>query len=243
MLDLADLQRGQRLLDLASGRGEPALRAATRVGTEGYVLAVEAVEALSEMTREKVSAAGLTQIELRTQNAELLTDLEPASFQAATCRWGLMYMEAPVTALGHACRALELGGPFVAALWAEPERVPYYTLPRDLLRRYVEVPEPDPDGPNTFRYASVDRIREDFALAGFSIEHVEEAEVPVFEAETPREMLGWVRALGLEDLVSALPEVEQQAWETALLQELERQRPGQALQLGGVTRIIRARKS
>lgn len=242
MLDLAELQPGQRLLDLASGRGEPAIRAASRVGPEGHVLAVEAVAALSEMAREKVEATGLTQIELRTENAEQLTDVAPGSFHAATCRWGLMYMEAPVAALSNAWVALEPGASFVAALWAEPERVPYYTLPRTLLRAHCDVPEPDPDGPSTFRYASLERIHEDFLRAGFTVEHVEETEVPVFEAESPGEMLGWVRALGLDDLVNALPAAEQRAWETALLDELERQRQGAVLQLGGVTRIIRARK-
>lgn len=242
MLDLAGLRPGLRLLDLASGRGEPCLRAAERVGPEGHVLAVEAVEALSAMTRAKVTPAVRPQLELRTGRAEQLDALPEDSFDAATCRWGLMYMEDPPRALANAHLALKPDAPFVAALWAEAERVPYYTLPRRLLREHCEVPEPDPEGPNTFRYASLERIEVDFARAGLPLDHVEELEIAVFEADTPAEMLAWVRALGLEDHVASLPEAQRRSWEEALLAELEPLRRDGALQLGGVTRIVRGRK-
>ena len=41
MLDLAGLQAGMHVLDLATGRGEPALRAAARVSSQGSVLGID----------------------------------------------------------------------------------------------------------------------------------------------------------------------------------------------------------
>ena len=52
MLDLAGLQRGMHVLDLATGRGEPALRAASRVGSQGSVLGVDLSGAMLRMARE-----------------------------------------------------------------------------------------------------------------------------------------------------------------------------------------------
>ena len=135
MLDLADLQPGMRVLDLAAGRGEPALRAARRVGPQGSVLGVDLSEPLLQMAREKAGREGLANLELRVGDAQAL-EVPPSSFHCVTSRWGLMYMADPVAALARAREALRPTGVLVAALWAEPERVPYFTLPRLILARH-----------------------------------------------------------------------------------------------------------
>ena len=67
-------------------------------------------------------------------------------------------------------------------------------------------------------------------------------EVTVFEFETDAEIVDWVRALGLTQLLNDLPEHEQRAWEIDLTSEIRRRGAGPP-QLGGVTRIVRARKN
>jgi hypothetical protein len=47
MLELASLGSGMRVLDLATGRGEPAIRAAHCVGETGHVLGIDLSEGLS----------------------------------------------------------------------------------------------------------------------------------------------------------------------------------------------------
>jgi SAM-dependent methyltransferase len=241
MVDLADLRPGMRVLDLATGRGEPALRAARRVGPEGLVLGVDLSAGLLQMARERADREGLSNLDLRSADAELLEDVPQAHFHAVTVRWGLMYMASPVDALVNARRALVPTGALVAALWAEPERVPYYTLPRRLLEPYRPVPPTDPEAPGTFRYADLERVVRDFDRAGLTLDHVEELEVPVFEAETDTEVVEWVRALGLTRLLNDLSESDRRAWEAELRSELERRRTDGLVRLGGVTRIVRAR--
>src|SRR5450631_136051 len=241
MLELAGLRPGMRVLDLASGRGEPALRAAQRVGEKGFVLGVDISETMLEMAREKARREGLSNLEFRTGNAESYESIPVAHFDAATVRWGLMYMASPVAALTSARRALVAGGVLVAALWAEPERVLYYTLPRRLLERYRTVPVVDAEAPGTFRYANVERITQDFGRAGFVVERIEELEVPVMEAETSAALVAWVRALGLARLVKGLSDNEQQAWTDELVRALEQLRVGAVIRLGGTTRLVLAR--
>jgi ubiquinone/menaquinone biosynthesis C-methylase UbiE len=70
MLDLAGVREGMRVLDLASGRGEPALRAARRVGPTGHVLGVDLQDALLEVARVRAKQGGLANVELRVTDAE-----------------------------------------------------------------------------------------------------------------------------------------------------------------------------
>jgi SAM-dependent methyltransferase len=243
MLDLAGLAPGMRVLDLATGRGEPAVRAAERVGPMGHVLGIDPSDALLQMAREKAALAGLANLELRAVDAETVGSVAAAGhFDAATVRWGLMAITAPVAALAGAQRALKPDGLLVAALWAEPDRVPYYTLPRRLFERHRELPPLDPEAPGTFRYADPQRIARDFALAGFTIEHIEEMDIPVIETETGAELVAWVReALGLTRLLNDLSDDEQQRWEDELTREAEPLRVAGRIRLGGVTRIVVAR--
>ena len=241
MLDLAGLAPGVRVLDLATGRGEPALRAAQRVAPGGFVLGVERSEPVLRMAKEAAAREGLSNLELRVADAELLDDLPASHFHAATVRWGLMYMASPVAALAHVRRALVPTGVLVAAMWAEPERVPYFTLPRRLLQRYRPMPAVDPEAPGTFRYAAPERIARDLDRGGFALDHIEEMDVAVFEAETTAELVAWVRALGLTQLLNDLPDDAQRAWEGDLASALEPTRTDGVIRLGGVTRIVRAR--
>ena len=243
MLDLAGLQQGMHVLDLATGRGEPALRAASRVGSQGSVLGVDVSGPMLRMAREIADRDGLTNLDLREGNAESVDDIPRNHFHAATVRWGLMYMEAPIAALATARRALVNTGVLVAALWAEPQRASFFTMPRRLLERYRSLPAFDPELPGMFRYADLGRVVRDFNRAGFTLDHVEDMEVPVFEAETGAQVLAWVRALGsgMGQLLNDLPENEQRAWEQDFTAEVERTRTGGLIRLAGVTRLVRAR--
>ncbi len=238
MLDLAGLRPGMRVLDLATGRGEPAIRAARRVGADGRVVGVDVSADMLEMARARAAREGIGNLELRVASADALAALGEQEFQATLVRWGLMYLDAPVAALTAARHVMVPGGMLVAAFWAEPDRVPYYTLPRRVLERYRPVPPMDPEAPGTFRYADVGRIRADFGAAGFDIRHIEEMEVAVMEAATGEALLEWTRAFGLASLLDELPAVVQAAWEVEFLRVTEPLRSGGLVRLGGVTRIV-----
>ncbi len=72
MLDLAGIQPGQRILDVAAGAGEPAVSAAERVGPSGYVLATDIAEGIVELALQVARERGLKQIETRAMDGEKL---------------------------------------------------------------------------------------------------------------------------------------------------------------------------
>jgi ubiquinone/menaquinone biosynthesis C-methylase UbiE len=87
-LDPAWIRRGQRILDVAAGAGEPAVSAAERVGPGGDVLATDLSEGIVEIARQVARERGLGQVEARVMDGEKL-DLPDASFDTALCRLGL----------------------------------------------------------------------------------------------------------------------------------------------------------
>jgi ubiquinone/menaquinone biosynthesis C-methylase UbiE len=237
MLELAGLGAGMRVLDLASGRGEPLLRAAERVGPGGHVLGVDLDEAALDDARAAAASRGLANVELRAQSAE---DVEVTGMDAVTARWGIMYMASPERVLAAVRRALVPGGTFVAAYWAEPERVEWATLPRRVTARYADLPAMDPGRPGAFRYASVARIEEDYTAADLAITHVEEARVAVVEGARGADIADWVRGV-LVRLVAGVAPADVPAWEADLAREAEAHRDGEVIRVGGVTRIVVAR--
>lgn len=241
MLDLAGLRPGMRVLDLGTGRGEPAVRAAHRVGPTGSVLGVDHSEALLQMAVERAALEGVSNLALRAANVESLEGVPTAQFHATLARWCLMDLDAPVAALSAARRAMVPNAVLVAAVWAEPERAPYFTLPRRLLGKHRAMPPIDLEAPGTFRYADAGQLHRDLAAAGFTVEHVEEQKVDVMEAKTGAELVAWTRAFGLTRLLNDLPEEAQEAWEAELVRETETQRKNGYARLGGVTRIVVAR--
>jgi ubiquinone/menaquinone biosynthesis C-methylase UbiE len=243
MLDLAGLGPGMRVLDLATGRGEPAIPAARRVGPSGSVLGIDISASMLAIAGQRAHEAGVTNLDLRAMNAASLEGIPSAHFHSALVRWGLMYMDSPVAALAGARRAMVPEGVVVAAVLAEPERCSYFSLPRRVLAKYRPLPPIDPASPGPFRYADVERLRQDLELAGLNIEHVEELVLSVMEADTASEVIAWVRAFGLTRLLNDLPESAQRSWEEEFAKEADALRQDGFIRLGCATRIIVASKA
>lgn len=164
LVDLARIVPGMRVLDVATGIGEPALTAARRVGARGTVLATDLSPRMIELGAERARELGLANVTFAEADAERLAlDLpgfEPASFDAALSRWGLMLMPGPDAALAGIRAALRPDARLACAVWAVPERAPFLVLGREEAARALGVPPAHPDVPGPFRLA------EDGALTG-----------------------------------------------------------------------------
>ncbi len=167
LIALAQIEPGQRVLDIATGIGEPAVTAARRVGPGGQVVAIDQSPQMLAIARERVAALGLQNVEFRELDAERL-DLLEGSFDAALCRWGLMLLPQLVPALDGVRQRLLPGGRFAASVWPAPARVPVLSLPRDVFIQYIEVPSPPPGMPGPFSLSDIDALEQAFTQAGFS---------------------------------------------------------------------------
>ncbi len=127
MLDLSGIISGSRLLDIASGTGEPAITAAQIVGEFGKVIGADLVDEMLVVAREKITSMNLNNIEFHCIDAESL-DYPSASFDAVTIRWGLMFMPQPQDCLAAAHKALKQNGRISLACWAAPEKNPFISV-------------------------------------------------------------------------------------------------------------------
>lgn len=164
LVEMAGVGPGNAVLDIATGAGEPALTAARRVGPAGRVVATDLSSAMMRLAAERAAADGLDNIEFREACAETLS-LPGATFDAALCRWGLMFMPKPVAALERAHAHLGPGGRLAVSAWGAPEEVPMISMGRTIFSSLLP-PPPDPDiGP--FRFAEAGTLEGLLAATGF----------------------------------------------------------------------------
>src|SRR6478735_7383629 len=128
LVELAGVQSGSRVLDIAAGYGEPALTAARKAGTEGRVMATDISAEMLAFGRERAAAAGLGNVEFMESDASSL-DFPPESFDAAVSRWGIIFEPDAEAAAGRIRGFLKPGTRIAISSWGEPEHVPFLSIP------------------------------------------------------------------------------------------------------------------
>jgi ubiquinone/menaquinone biosynthesis C-methylase UbiE len=166
MLDMAGIDAGARVLDLASGAGSQTLRAAKRVGEHGQVVASDIAETMLHHVRANASAAGLINVSTLAGAAEDL-DLAAESFDAVICRLGLMLFAAPAQALASARRALKLGGKFASVVFTTPAANPFMAKPMQVLLRHAGKIPPAPGQPGIFAFGDPGTMERLLSESGF----------------------------------------------------------------------------
>jgi ubiquinone/menaquinone biosynthesis C-methylase UbiE len=166
MLDLANIQVGDRVLELAAGMGDLAIMSAWRVGDNGYVLATDISANMLDLAAETFREAGLTNVETRVMDAENL-DVAPDSFNVALCRSALMLFPNVAKALAGVHRALKPAGRFAVTVWSTAEKNPFHGLPLAIVSRLAKVPLPEPGHPGLFALSGQGVLEECYTRAGF----------------------------------------------------------------------------
>lgn len=153
LLRAAALRSGMRVLDLACGSGHPALDIARIVGPAGSVMATDLVPEMVEVTARRAREQGLSQLETRLMDAEAI-DFPDKSFDAVTCRFGIMFCPRPDRALAEVYRVLKPGGRMAMSVWSEPRHNPAQTVGNEVLTRFGR-PQPavDFDAPGVYQLA------------------------------------------------------------------------------------------
>jgi len=73
MLEMAQVNEGYRILDIAAGAGEQSITAAKKVGPSGYVLATDLSPKILEFALELADENGINNIEVKEMDGENLT--------------------------------------------------------------------------------------------------------------------------------------------------------------------------
>src|SRR5882762_2432904 len=121
IIEAAHLRPGMRVLDLASGVGDPALSIAREVAPSGRVTATDLGPGMISLAEELARKKGLTNIEFREASAESLP-FPNESYDVLTCRFGIMFFPDLPKALRECLRVLKPGGRAVFVAWGKKEQ-------------------------------------------------------------------------------------------------------------------------
>ena len=173
LVELAEIKPGFNVLDIATGIGEPALTAAKQVGKNGHILAIDISPQMLSFAKERANSLGLNEIvDFKEGDAETI-DLPSSTFDAALCRWGLMFLPNPEVGLSKIYESLVKGGHLAAAVWASPEKVPFISVPMNIVLKETNSPPPRTLGPFSMSdQNNLNKLHEESGFIDIAIESV-----------------------------------------------------------------------
>ncbi len=234
LVELANPQPGESVLDVGAGRGATLVPTAHRVGPSGRVLGVDLSEEMVARLSRDVEQLGLRNATVRRMNAEAL-DVPAESFDVALSSFVLHLPPRPDRAAASLWRALRPAGRLGAA--APTVVGAHWDFLMPLLRRFA---------PRAVRPVPIP-FRSDFDVelvlhcAGFRIKRsVEEELAFVFADEWA--WWDWVWSAGVRALLECLPPEDLEELRREAFSELVALRTPEGLPLRQRARLVIAEK-
>jgi ubiquinone/menaquinone biosynthesis C-methylase UbiE len=224
LVETVGVEPGQRVLDVACGRGAVLVPAAERVGPAGEVVGIDFSDGMVRAVQEEVARRGLA-ARIRVMDAEQL-DFPDAAFGRVLCGFGVMFFPNLDRALGEFRRVLKPGGRLGVSTWRISQTEDLNTVldglglgtghqpgwitdADDLRDRLVQAGFADvrvATDSRTFRYADLDQYWQNArgtglrrTLDGLDAEQIERTRAALAERLRPH-----TRADGLHRAASAL---------------------------------------
>jgi SAM-dependent methyltransferase len=237
IIDGLHLHDGARVLDIASGTGEPALTIAA-AALDSTVVLTDLSDEMLAVARRRADALGITNIETHVCSADDLP-FDDVSFDAISVRFGYMFFPDMEKATAEFVRVLKPGGRIGASVWINPADNPWTSILMQAIGTEVEVPPPDPNGPNMYRCAAPGFVRTLFENAG--LHDVTETDVRVeLVTESPAQY--WdVMSEHVSIAVNALAKADADARERMRAHAIELVAPfesGGQVRVPGAARVV-----
>jgi SAM-dependent methyltransferase len=240
MLQLAALERGARVLELACGSGGVGIAAAERVGPDGEVVVSDVAPEMTAIAARRVHALGLANVVTRDLDLEEI-DEPDASFDVVLCREGLMLVPDPARAAGEIRRVLRPGGRAVLAVWGPREHNPWLNVVFETVSAQLGEPTPPPGIPGPFSLDDTDRLAGVLEAAGLIDVTVESLRVP-YRATSAEEW--WARtallAGPLAQRLAALPDPAARALRDRAAEAIGAYATADGLEIPGVSLLASA---
>jgi len=166
MLDMAKVDEGYRILDVAAGAGEQSITAAKRVGPGGYVLATDIAPKILEFAEELAAENKLNNIETQEMDGENLTAPDN-SFDTVISRVGLIFFPDQRRALNEMMRVLKPGGYVAAIVYSTVDKNKFFSTPVSIIRRRAKLPPPLAGQPGPFSLGADGVLDNAFRKSGF----------------------------------------------------------------------------
>jgi len=135
-------QSGERILDMGTGPGEPAITIARQVGMSGHVTGIDLSENMVSIAQRVARARGLRNIDFQTMDCGDLK-FPDGTFDAVVSSFGFQIFTDPEKAASEARRVLRPGGRIAVSVWSTGDKVPWIHA---IIGPMLEHAEPDETG-------------------------------------------------------------------------------------------------
>jgi enediyne biosynthesis protein CalE5 len=213
LVELAEVEPGSRVLDVAAGYGEPSMTAASVAAPDGSVVASDISAEMLAYGRERAAAAGVTNIEFVESGVQDL-DFPERSFDAALSRFGIIFDPDGEGAAARVRGFLKPGARMAIASWGQPDEVPFLAVPMRTAMQKLDVPPPPPGTPGPLSRPTHEALGGLLEGGGFSDVAVEDTDV-TFKWDSPEDFTTFVREIAPP--ITAMinphpPEVQDETW-------------------------------
>ena len=193
IVEFAAAKPGMRVLDLASGTGEPAISLTCVVGLSGRVVGIDLNAELLKIACERGQHRSLQNVSFHCGDAHHLP-FRDNSFDLVTSRLGVMFFEDIDLAMSEALRVLKPGGRVAFLVWGSFEQ-PYFQTTVGVIMRHVPGAVLSAGTANMFRFSEPRSLGSVLQRAGFREIHEETRVLPWTWPGTPEEVWEYFRSV------------------------------------------------
>jgi len=194
LLDVAEVEKGMRVLDIGCGPGYVSAAAAQR----------KAIPIGLDFSNEMVAIARgkFPEIEFREGDAQNLPFAD-SIFDRVLANFALLHLANPERACAEACRVLKPGGRFGFTTWARKEENRFVELVDNAIQAHANLEVELPPGPLYYLFENEEEFRRALSRAGFDggsmkfKRHTIEWFVPTAQFIFEAELNAGVRTAGL----------------------------------------------
>jgi ubiquinone/menaquinone biosynthesis C-methylase UbiE len=243
LVEYARPKPGMKVLDLASGTGEPAISVAMRVGSEGHVTALDLSSELLQIAADRAQQRGLANVSTQQADAQDLP-FSDQSFDLVTSRFGVMFFQDCEKALREVHRVLKSGARACFLAWG-PFEQPYFSSMIGVVVKHVGGPAIEPGGPDPFRFARPGSLSSVLRKAGFSNVEEETKALPWTWPGTAEEVWEQVQAIAapFRPLLQRIPVEGRDEIDRKVIGAIQQYVDGETIKFGAVVILASGTKA
>lgn len=141
LVELAEIENGETILDVATGTGAAAIAISPLVGANGRVIGIDLAQDMLKVAQHNITATNITNIELQLGDGENLS-FNSNSFDKVICASGIFFFPDMLAGLRDWLRVTKPGGVVAFSSFGESAFAPMREMYANRIQNYgVELPK------------------------------------------------------------------------------------------------------